>query len=202
MVAPRQSISSCCYRGMFLAPRLIRGRPPHHQACEGQGAGMGWSRQVDITGSFARTPPHILSSWTSGVGADVSAPADGQASVPVAVNRTGPLAWQTVGRTDVALPGTKVRGSGPALQPVLKAGYGRTLCVYSLFWRKKKDLSPLSKASAPTQGKDPDVGGGTGRVTAGHGGITLLANKRELLSHKAVHDSPMTLSSCNKAKAA
>lgn len=41
-----------------------------------------------------------------------------------------------------------------------------------------------------------------GRVTAGHGGITLLANKRELLSHKAVHDSPMTLSSCNKAKAA
>ncbi|KAK5899116.1 hypothetical protein CesoFtcFv8_008629 [Champsocephalus esox] len=94
MVAPRQSISSCCYCGMFLAPRLIRGRPPHHQACEGQGAGMGWSRQVDITGSFARTAPHILSSWTSGVGADVSAPADGQASVPVAVNRTGPLAWQ------------------------------------------------------------------------------------------------------------
>lgn len=41
-----------------------------------------------------------------------------------------------------------------------------------------------------------------GRVTVGHGGITLLANKRELLSHKAMHDSPMTLSSCNKAKAA
>lgn len=39
-----------------------------------------------------------------------------------------------------------------------------------------------------------------GGVTAGHGGITLLANKRELLSHKAVHDSPMTHSSCNKAK--
>ncbi|KAF3852502.1 hypothetical protein F7725_005857 [Dissostichus mawsoni] len=90
----RQSISSCCYRGMFLAPRLIRGRPPHHQACEGQGAGMGLSRQVDITGSFARTPSHILSSWKSGVEADVSAPADGQASVPAAVDRTGPLAWQ------------------------------------------------------------------------------------------------------------
>lgn len=41
-----------------------------------------------------------------------------------------------------------------------------------------------------------------GRVTTGHGRITLLANKRELLSHKAMHDSPMTLSRCNKAKAA
>lgn len=41
-----------------------------------------------------------------------------------------------------------------------------------------------------------------GRVAAGHGGITLLANKRELLSHKAAHDSPVTLGSCNKAKAA
>lgn len=41
-----------------------------------------------------------------------------------------------------------------------------------------------------------------GRVRGGHGGITLLANKRELLSHKAAHDSPMTLGSCNKAKAA
>ncbi|KAK5865664.1 hypothetical protein PBY51_019914 [Eleginops maclovinus] len=79
---------------MFLAPCLIRGRPPHRQACEGQGAGTGLSRQVDITGSFARTPPHISSSWTSGVGADVSTPADGQASVPTAVDHTGPLAWQ------------------------------------------------------------------------------------------------------------
>lgn len=31
-----------------------------------------------------------------------------------------------------------------------------------------------------------------GRVAAGHGGITLLANKRELHSLKAMHDSPMT----------
>ena len=41
-----------------------------------------------------------------------------------------------------------------------------------------------------------------GRVTAGHGGITLLANNRELLSRKAAHDSPMTRRGCNKAKAA
>lgn len=36
------------------------------------------------------------------------------------------------------------------------------MCLFSLL-EKKKDLSPLSKASAPTQGKDPDVGGGTVR---------------------------------------
>lgn len=31
-----------------------------------------------------------------------------------------------------------------------------------------------------------------GRVAAGHGGIILLANKRELHSLKALHDSPKT----------
>lgn len=41
-----------------------------------------------------------------------------------------------------------------------------------------------------------------GRVAAGHGGITLLANKRELHSLKALHGSLVTLGSCNKAKAA
>lgn len=35
MVAPRQSISSFCYRGMFLAPRPIQGDAPHYRACEG-----------------------------------------------------------------------------------------------------------------------------------------------------------------------
>lgn len=96
---------------MFLASLLIQGSAPHYQACEGQGAGMGLSRQVDISGSFARTPQHISSSWTSGVGANVSTWADGQVSVPTALDRTGPLAWQLLAsQPDVELPGTKWRG--------------------------------------------------------------------------------------------
>lgn len=111
MVAPRQLISGCCCRGMFLASHLIQGSAPHYRACEGQGAGMGLSRQVDISGSFARTPQHISSSRTSGVGANVSTRADGQASVPTALDRTRPLAWQLLAsQPDVALPGTSWRG--------------------------------------------------------------------------------------------
>lgn len=94
MVAPRWSISGCCYHGMFLASRLVQGSTPRFQACEGQGAGMGLSHQVDISGSTARTPKQISSSWTSDVGANVSTFADGQASVPTALDRTGPLVWQ------------------------------------------------------------------------------------------------------------
>lgn len=65
--------------------------------------------------------------------------------------------------------------TGPALQPELKAVCGRTLCVYFLCWSKKKkkgDLSPLSEASAPSQGKkslrwreDGRVGGGVLTLT-------------------------------------
>lgn len=72
----------------------MQGSAPHFQACEGQGAGMGLSHQVDISGSIARTPQHISPSWTSDVGANVSTRADGRASVPAALDRTGPLAWQ------------------------------------------------------------------------------------------------------------
>lgn len=73
---------------------------------------MGLSRQVDISESFARTPQHISSSWTSGVGANVSTQADGQASVPTALDRTGPLAWQLLAsQPDVARSG----GAGVSL---------------------------------------------------------------------------------------
>lgn len=73
---------------MFLAPRLMHTTRP----VRAKGPGMGLSRQVDITGKFARTPQHMLSSCTPGVGANVSTRADGQAPVPTALDRTGPLA--------------------------------------------------------------------------------------------------------------
>lgn len=72
---------------------------------------MGLSRQVDVSGSFARTPRHILVLLDGGVGANASTLADGPL---VAANSTGPLAWQLsasqpAGRTDVALPGARWR---------------------------------------------------------------------------------------------
>lgn len=83
---------------MFLASRLIQGSAPQYQACEGQGAGTGLSRQVDISGSFARTTAHfvLLDKWcgsesvNSGRWAGVSA------------NRTGP--YRTAGLATVCQP--------------------------------------------------------------------------------------------------
>lgn len=76
-----------------------------------KGGGAGLSRQVDISGSFARTPQHILSSWTSGVGAIVSTQADGQASVPTALDCAGPLARQlSASELDLVLSGTEWTG--------------------------------------------------------------------------------------------
>ncbi|CAB1416343.1 unnamed protein product [Pleuronectes platessa] len=141
MVAPRQSISSFCYRGMFLAPRLFQGDAPHYRACEGQGAGMGLSRQVDISGNLARTPRHISSSRTSGVGASVSTRADGQTSVPTSLDRTGPLAWRlSAGQPDIALSGTgwRDRSVFPAADPQGRLGV-TVLLHYSVHGNEEAD---------------------------------------------------------------
>lgn len=102
---------------MFLAPRLIQGSAPQYQGqryCERQWS-PAWVCHAMLTFQGAM-PGHCGTSrprhprWTSGLGADESTRTDGQASVPAAMDHTGPLARQlSTGQPDTVLSGTKTR---------------------------------------------------------------------------------------------
>lgn len=96
MVAPQQSISGVCYRGMFLAhaARLMWGSGPRRQAREVQGAARVCYARLTFQGALPGHRSMFRPPETSGVRANVSTRADGRQSMPTAPDCDPLLAWK------------------------------------------------------------------------------------------------------------